>query len=618
MKIPFFTDYLKTRRQQRTDRIMDLVDAYASVGHQAVNIGGAYNWKTVFGNLHPSQLRGASSAKHQLALSAIYAALNLYIGHISGVPRLTRVIDSATGATRRYVKPTETPSARLWNWYVNDDQSSTDMLKVMIHDLLYADGNFYALPTFNERGEVARLNYLHYSRVPAGNIKRAQGGELITGGRNAGRKAKRGVLLYKVLTGSVYRDKEPEHMIVVKEDIFHMKGLIPDSEFHRSQGILEHNFDSAELYEAAERMGRNFYKHGYNTQMYLSTEHQLGPKLKKDIEAMVNNEEGDHISLDQMFKTRILEKGLKPVHVGLPLEAIKFIETRAFSVEDVGRWFNIPPILLHSLIGVGNRPDNLENQMLLFIQNGLGPFMQNLSQQFRSEVLSLKLQPIYSFDFSILHLYRSVINEFSQALRNLFEIGFIDRQTGSELLGVPLSPSSENSQRYVPANLVTTDHSKALEEKAQMALNQMKVAIEQAEVDLDHTKNPPEPSPMPDNPDEDDVPNPADKKPADEKNSDKKIRPVFNAAVAGLLAAFTGLREYETKVLNQKKQSRPDDYAKAIEEWRPSFEEKLTATATNWQPVLQLANVSTADVITNWNNPDYLQERFDACSICNE
>ena len=83
--------------------------------------------------------------------------------------------------------------------------------------------------------------------------------------------------------------------------------------------------------------------------MFLTTDNRLDAQVLKRIES--NFSEDPNAPLESIFKTRVLEQGLKPVHMGIPFQHLQFIETRAFSVEDVARGFNIPPALLHSYMG---------------------------------------------------------------------------------------------------------------------------------------------------------------------------------------------------------------------------------------------------------------------------
>jgi HK97 family phage portal protein len=578
------------KKKPRVDTT-SIVNRLEDMVHNAV---GRLSWHDIFGNFKESELRGDKS---QLGLSAVYCALNMYLGAVIGLPRLTQRLDPATGLPLRYVKTTEHPAARIWNHYANDDMDSDELLKRIIYDMLYADGNFYALPEYDQMGRISRCYYIHPTRVPRGNIRRSEGHEVLTI-RGGVRRAIKGELIYLVMSG----DTTDEAVMLSARDIIHLKGPIPDSEYHRSMGILENNARSAGLYDSAEQMGEQFYRKGATNQMFLSTESKLDPKFQKEMEELFNGEGVRGRSLEDLFTTRILSNGLKPVHVGMTPEVMKFIETRAFSVEDVARWFSIPPSLLHSVMGTGGSEDS-DKAMVLWIQTGLGNLLSNIERQFRNNFLPRASQTTFSFVFYRLHLYKTVINEFSQAIRNFFEIGALDRLAIADLIGIHLDPSDKsNTQRYVPANIITTNHSASLEKKAKTSLAVMDQQLIKMQQDLEQSaesfktsqeiaKNPPE-STSDDIPKEppSDVPNPAEDKPPSEDNSDKKTRPTVprldNVARTALYNVIKGLHDFETKVLKQKKESRPN-LKEAMNEWYPKLKVTIRTAISPWNTVLE-------------------------------
>ena len=592
-------------------------DTIAQAETQMVNSvynsgGNALTWKQIFGNHNPKQMRGTAK---QLELSAIYCAVNMYIGSITSLPRFTQRIDPGSQRPVRYVKTTEHPASRIWSHYANDELFSDDLMKLMIHDVLWYDGNFYALKHKDGQGRTSRITYIHPSRIPRGNIKRAEGGEKIS----RGPAARRGELIYTVQAGE---DFETDAFLVLrKEDVIHIKGNVPDPEYFRSMGVMENNARSAGLYDAAEEMGSKFYSRGYTNQMFLSTEAKLTPKARQGMEDTMNNTSSD-TALEDIFKTRILEQGLKPIHVGMPLEQMQFIETRAFSVEDVGRWFSIPPVLLHMVMGTKTSDPDYAATMSFWVQNGLGNMMTTLANGFRDNVLPRSSQPLFRFDFNRLHLYKTILSDFSAALRNLFEIGAIDRLTMSELLGVFLDPGDEtNTQRYVPANLVTVEHSLSLEEKAKKSIDVMDQQLEDMEIDREQKKEShaqgletqqkinegmQDPNKVVGKPGED----PNDQS-QDDSNQDKKTRAVpprdsnpkaDNLVNLALYNTLKGLNDYQVRVLNQKASSRPKDFTAAYEEWSPKFQTKVTEALNDWEPIIKdMENFPTMETWTTLN-----------------
>lgn len=605
----------------------------------AFNAYGQMTWKELFGNYKISEMKGD---RGQLGLSAIFCAVNLYTGALTSLPRLTQRIDSATGLPIRYVKTTDHPAARIWSHYASEEMYSDEMLKLMVYDILFNDGNFYALPEYDQQGRIARAYYIHPTRVPRGAIRRSTGGERLT----SGRMTRPGEIIYHVSAeaGEIHHEEYSVAFTLAQDEIIHMKGMIPDSDYFRSQGVLENNARSAGLYDSSEEASSYFYRRGHTNQMFLSTDQKLSAPLKKEMEAIFNGDERNKgLALEDVFKTRILEAGLKPVNVGITPEVMRFIETRAFAVEDVGRWFNIPPGLLHSLMGTGGAPD-YEKQMIAWIQGGLGQFMTNIERQFKYNFLPRSSQPLFSFTFDRLHLYKSVINEFSQALRNFFEIGVVNRVVVANLIGTHVDAEDKsNTQRHTPANILTVGHSKSIEQKAKKSLEVMDEQIAQMQQDREQSRKmfkaqmdaaaaapagaPPAPGkpsapaggkPQPQEKGQGDpkpnkstsgAPPKGSTKPPPGPSND--LDPLPNSIVrTALYNTLHGLHKYEARILEQKKKSRPDDLLDAMNEWYPKFAQTVREALEPWEPVLRTIvfpdNFSTP-LIDSDSPDDYVQ-----------
>lgn len=522
-----------------------------------LNSASALTWNDLKGWMS----REKSYSERGLNLSAVYCAYTLYTNTVTSLPRSMYRVNVDTGDVIGVVPTTTHPVSRIFTHYANDSWSSDDMLTCMVNDLI-ADGNFYAIKEFNSAGQVSRIYYVHPSRIPRGNVFRADGQEDLA----TGRKAVRGELVYRILTGQTAVDAKPNYAILPKESMVHMRGPIPDYEYNRSMGVTENAMRSFQLYDASEEFGTKFYTRGVNTHTFLSTENRLAPQVKEELEALFN--ENPNAPFEDILRTRILEFGLKPVQMGIPFEQLQFIQTRAFSVEDVARWFMVPPGLLHSIMGTDAGSGDLESQILLWIQTGIGPLLSRISSQFKSEFLGLAAQPQFTFEFERLFLFRTILDKFTQSLRNLFEIGAVDRKKIAQFIGMYIDPRDPgNTQRYVPTNLMTVDHSLMLEKKADLSNNLLEEQTRSQQLQNDNFVSPMDMAKMqaelkPNTKDS------QDESPSDE-NIDKKMRssPTNFLAQKALQNTLEGLLDYERKVLDQKKQSRPDDYEQAVNEF---------------------------------------------------
>jgi hypothetical protein len=374
-----------------------------------------------------------------------------------------------------------------------------------------------------------------------------------------------------------------------------------DNEYHRAHGFVANSVKALDLYRASEEFGWKFYSKGIATQMFLTTDNRLAPEVLKRIEA--NFTDDPNAPLEDIFRTRVLEQGLKPVHMGIPFQHLQFIETRAFSVEDVARGLNVPPALLHSYMGTQAGNADLSQAVALFVQTGIGPLLTRIASQFRTELLPLPSQMLYGFEFELLYLYRNVIDKFSSALRNLFEIGFIDRTYGAGLLGMHIDPNDESSAlRYVPVNLMTVQHSLHLEEGARLANESLEVQTEGAEKANEGMVSAEEHASVQEKADAAKAPSGGkmDKSPSQD-NIDKRLRNAEEKVKAAFLNVVNGLKQYETRVLDQKKQSRPDDFEAAKTEfYSTKFQGMLMDQLAPWKELITIGSTTLDNVVADW------------------
>ena len=574
----------------------------------------ALTWERLFGVLR-SEDSATGSAEASLKLTAIRCALQIYTSMAATCPRRMYALDADTGENLRVVKTTDNPASRLFSHYFNDDLNSDDALVTVVYDVLM-HGNCYFLREKDSQGRTARLHYVHPTRIPRANIRRANGNEQLL----TGRTATKGELVYRIDSGLSYRDRNDEAIFVPKADIAHFKGTILDQEHHRAFGFLENSGLSVGMYQASEEFGYKFYSKGIATQMFLTTENRLSPDVLGRLQSLF--EDDPNAPLENIFKTRILEQGLKPVHMGIPFQHLQFIETRAFSVEDVSRAFNIPPVLLHSYMGTEAGKVDIAEAMSLFIGSGIGPFLDRIGTQYRNELLPLGSQMNYSFQFEKLYLYRHALDKFATSLRNLFEIGVLNRAQIMSLLGGHIDPRDPAADpRYVPVNLMTVEHSLYLQDQADLANQTATSNLEMLDIQKEGQRKANERAEQPDplqqdgtiEPDE--SPNAIAQEDLDESpsqdNIDKRLRAANNLTDAAFRNVVKGLYEYQNRVLDSKRKTRESDYDQAVTEFYAEdgrFAVMLNQQLSCWDGIVERKDIPS--LITKWLSNQKLPEEL--------
>ncbi|MCH4563356.1 phage portal protein [Halomonas sp. EGI 63088] len=103
----------------------------------------------------------------------------------------------------------------------------------------------------------------------------------------------------------------------------------------------------------------------------------------------------------------LLEGGMDAKTIGIKPSDAQLLESRAFSVEEVCRWFRVDP----SMVGHGNKDSNwgtgLEQKLIGFLTFTLRPWLTRMEQAINKHLLSPQDQLRYYAEFSIEGLLRA-------------------------------------------------------------------------------------------------------------------------------------------------------------------------------------------------------------------
>ena len=141
------------------------------------------------------------------------------------------------------------------------------------------------------------------------------------------------------------------------------------------KGMLHIARDTIALDSTAQKYGQRFYRNAARPSGVISVEGELDEAPRKivrdDFEAMTSG-------LDNAFRVVVLDHGMKYTPMGLNQRDAQYIETRAFTVQEVARFTGIPEYMLQT--GKQSYQSN-EQQQLDFLQNTLMPHIIQLEQE---------------------------------------------------------------------------------------------------------------------------------------------------------------------------------------------------------------------------------------------
>lgn len=127
--------------------------------------------------------------------------------------------------------------------------------------------------------------------------------------------------------------------------------------------------------------------------------------------------------LSNAHRTRILEEGMSFENVGVAPEEAQFLETRKFQVNEIARWFNVPPHMIADLDKATF--SNIEEMGIGFVVYSLGPWLTNAEQALQRDLLTPTEQKTIFIEHLVDALLRGRIADRYQAYQTAIMAGFM-------------------------------------------------------------------------------------------------------------------------------------------------------------------------------------------------
>jgi HK97 family phage portal protein len=216
--------------------------------------------------------------------------------------------------------------------------------------LLY--GNAYSIMTISRNGLVTRLDPIHPDRVrPVDGgymVRVAQGGEIP----------------------------------IPDELMLHIRGIETD-ERGIGLSIVGQARQAIGMAMATERFGARYFGNGSVAGGFIEIAENLSDIARKN---MLKVLEARHAGAANAHRIGILDGGSKFIQTTIPPDDAQFLQTRKFNVNEIARWFGVPPHMIGELERSTN--NNIEHQGLEFVTHCLGPHLENFEAECNSALLS--------------------------------------------------------------------------------------------------------------------------------------------------------------------------------------------------------------------------------------
>lgn len=128
---------------------------------------------------------------------------------------------------------------------------------------------------------------------------------------------------------------------------------------------------------AVEESAAKIFENGLQSSGFLSAEAALNDEQRERLRGYMQAFTGSK----NAGKIMVLEGGLKYQNVTMNPEAAQMLESRSFSIEEICRWFRVPPFMVGHADKQSSWASSLEGMNLQFLTNTLRPLLVNIEQE---------------------------------------------------------------------------------------------------------------------------------------------------------------------------------------------------------------------------------------------
>jgi hypothetical protein len=204
---------------------------------------------------------------------------------------------------------------------------------------------------------------------------------------------------------------------------------------------------------ASERFGATFYGNGSTFGGFIQAEGNISPEARQAIRESL---EKRHQGPDRAHKLVVLPNGLKyEKGGGISPNDAQFLETRAFQISEIARWFRVPPHKLGDLQRATF--SNIEHQSIEFVTDSIRPWLVRWEQEINRKLIpSLERRQQFS-EHLVDALLRGDIASRYEAYATGRNWGWLSVNDIREKENQNPLPGNQGDMYLVPSNMVPAD-----------------------------------------------------------------------------------------------------------------------------------------------------------------
>jgi HK97 family phage portal protein len=180
-------------------------------------------------------------------------------------------------------------------------------------------------------------------------------------------------------------------------------------------------------------MGHAIPGRGHGGRRVLKTNSRVNEKQRPQLQDMM----ADYSGSSRAGKIMVLEAGMEFQQLSLNPDDAQMLETRRFSIEEVCRWFGVPPIVIgHSAEGQTMWGSGVEQIFLSWMQLGLNPVLNKIEQRIKKSLIPRRDQRHLYVEFNREALLQMDSTAKAAFLSQMVNNGLMSRDEGRDKLNL--------------------------------------------------------------------------------------------------------------------------------------------------------------------------------------
>lgn len=246
-----------------------------------------------------------------------------------------------------------------------------------------------------------------------------------------------------------FRPRKGARREILKENMLHIPAFTLDGRVGMS--AIRYGADVFGSAMSADDAANSTFKNGMMPTVGFSVDRTLTPAQREDFRDYVKTITG---ALNA-GKSPVFEQGVKPEQLGINPADAQLLESRGHSVEEICRWFGVPPWMVMKTDKGSNWGTGLEQQQIAFLTYCIMSYTSPIEQCVNKHCLTAVDRISYYAEFSLEAFLRADSSGRAAYLSTMGQNGYMTRNEGRRKENLPSMPGGD--VLTVQSNLVPLD-----------------------------------------------------------------------------------------------------------------------------------------------------------------